>query len=164
MSEQSKGARDDQRQQSYGIKPDDVPVIAHDEGAQGVHDTEGGDGKISALEGYPEEQREEEARKTDLDAGDDIQELSESLGGDKYGEEVERARQIIGEQGDIVSTAAALPCPEQRAAVLQLIVVVYHERVVLVPQVGDEDLLVAEGRDTGYLEREEHQYERDEKR
>ena len=56
-----------------------------------------------------------------LDAGDDIQELSESLGGDEYGEEVERARQIIGEQGDIVSTAAALPCPEQRAAVLQFV-------------------------------------------
>ena len=31
VSEQGYGARDDQRQQGYGVEPDDVPVVAHDE-------------------------------------------------------------------------------------------------------------------------------------
>ena len=47
---------------------------------------------------------------------------------------------------------------------LELVLIVHQKRIILVPQVGREDLIGAEGRDTRDLEREEHQEERDEKR
>ena len=162
--QQRKGAGNDQRQQRDGVQPDDVPVVAHDKGAQSVHDTERGDGNITALEGDLEEQRVEKSRQTDLDAGDDIQKFSELIRGNQYGEEVQRTRQIIGHQRNIVGTAAALPGPQQRAAVLELVLIVYQKRIVLVPQVGCEDLVGSKRRNTRDLEREEHQDERDEKR
>ena len=157
VPEQGKGPRDHQRQQGNRIQPDDVPVIAHDKGAQRVHDAESGDRDVTALKADAHEQRKEQSAQADLDAGDDIQKLAQRLGRHKDGEEVQRACQIISDQGKIVRAAAGLPCPQQRAAGAQLIVIVDKEGIVLMPQVGDEDLVLAERRYLCYGKGKKHQ-------
>ena len=121
MSQQRERSRDHQRQKRDGIQPDDVPVIAHDEGAQGVKNTESGDRDIGALEGDLQKQRVEKSSESDFHTGDDIEKLSQALGGNENGEEVQGAGEIVGHQSDIVSAAAAFPGPEQRASVLELV-------------------------------------------
>ena len=164
VPEQGEGSRYHQRQQSHRIEPYHVPVIAHDEGAQGVHDAERGNRQVAALEGELQKHRERESREADLDAGDDEEELSEQPSRYEYREEVKRAREIIRHQGEVVGASAGLPSPQQRAAVLELVLIIHEEGIVLMPQVGDQYLVGAEGRDPRRREGEEHQYERHEER
>ena len=118
FGQQLNDSKRDQRSDAHRIKPDRVPVISHKERAEREAAAENKQSSVVALEHALEEVRHKAARKRDFDTNREHKEFAQIIGGNKYREKVERTRQIVRHQREVVSSAAHSPGPEQRIAVL----------------------------------------------
>ena len=166
LGEQLHGAQRDQRRDADRVEPDGVPVVAHKKGAERKADAENHQRGVVAPENAFEEKRHKGAGKRDLDRDREHQKLAQPIGRDKQGQEVHRACKVVGHQRKIVGAGAYRPSPKQAFAVLELVLKIRQKGIILVPQVGHEDLLVrlSERRHIHQTERRQHQRQRNQKR
>ena len=154
VAEQADRAHDHQRQQGDRVEPDRVPVVAHDEAAQGVHRGENGDGQLAAVKGLAQEKGEEGAGETHPDQNRCVVPEHDGLRGQQDRDQIQRAGQIVGKERQIARAHAGGPGVEQGVAVQKPGAQIEIEGIVLVPLIVGEDHPGAEGLDL--VDRPEH--------
>ena len=144
---QREGAQGHQGQQGHGVKPDGVPVVAHDVGAQGIGRGEEGDHQIRPAEGLLEKDGAEQAGQGDLQQhGQGIVGHDQALRQQRR-HKIHGAGQIVGKQRQIGRPHAGGPGVQQRAALQQPGAEILIKGIVLVPLVVCQDHLRPEGPD-----------------
>ena len=145
LGDQGIESEEDQGEKGYRVHPDDVPVIAHDKAAEGKHPAEGGDGKIVFSENLFQHDGEKQPCTADLDGQKEGKGVAEHACGEEQGENVQGRGDVIGDEGNIVGSHAAVPAPQKGFPVQNPILEFLKEGIILLPQVGIEHLHIAEG-------------------
>ena len=132
-----------QRQQGDCIQPDDIPVVPQNVAAQSVHHRKDTEGKIISPECAAEKAGEKQAGKADFQQQYQCYRITQKCFRHQCRQQVQRTGSIVGKNRYEVGTQAGIPCIQQRTSMLQFFMQQPQERVILMPEIHHQNLLIS---------------------
>ena len=133
-----------QRQQGEGIQPHHIPLIPQRPRAQPVKTAEHRNGRIVLAEQLFQENGEKHPRESQLHRHQQREKLQQPALRHQNAEQVQRRRQIIGDQPQIIHPHADAPCVQQPAPAAESTAERHEEGIILVVHIRIQHGILAE--------------------